>query len=896
MTLLEREGEIAELRVTVAAMSGRVVLIEGPAGAGKSALLAEAASLGEHRAFDARGGELERGLPFGVVRQLFAQVDLAALDGPAELARPALDPRSARAAEPAAVLHGLYWLCAELAEREPLMLAVDDVHWADNPSLRFLAYLGRRIADLPAVVVAALRTDEPQTTAAPLEEVRASAVAVLRPQPLSVRAARLMLGEVDEATARAAHDTTGGNPFLLSEVRRALAQGTPLEEPPAAVAERTAARLRRVGQRAVRVAEAVAVLGAEAELRDAAAVAGLSYDEALGAVDTLTAAGLIAGTAPLRFLHPLVRTAVYEALPAGRRAQLHRVAARTLDDRAAAALHLLATPPSNDPRAADVLAQAAADALAAGAPAEAAELARRALAERPAPERRFAVLATLARSATRLGVASGPGLAHEAVALAPDLPSRVAIVRELALLLVHTGQVAAACEVLEQELDRLGAREREARLLLEGDLASIAQFDPARIEASAARVEKLADGLRGSTPGERAVLCTSSLLQPNAATAAAVALRARAISDIHDSIPGAGLWAPGLAMLALAYAERIDDAAEWIAAFLEWDVRNGSLTGLAADHALMAVCHWLAGRVHDQEAEAKLAIEAALQGSSAMLPFASALAALALAERGVLEEAAAHVDNPLFDAIPPEDPAWIWLGAARGYVRLAGGRPREATSGLDAAVHHPARGIWRWTPLLFGPWLARARAAAGDTAGARAAVAEASACARRWDSPRYRGMALALDGALLAGDEGIARLRQGVRVLESSVARLEHARALVDLGAALRRANRRSEARASLREGMDLAVRCGSDLLVGRAHDELSATGARPRRLVLTGVDSLTPTERRVAVMAARRMSNREIAQALFVSHRTVEMHLSRAYRKLGIAGRDELAVALARR
>jgi DNA-binding CsgD family transcriptional regulator len=130
--------------------------------------------------------------------------------------------------------------------------------------------------------------------------------------------------------------------------------------------------------------------------------------------------------------------------------------------------------------------------------------------------------------------------------------------------------------------------------------------------------------------------------------------------------------------------------------------------------------------------------------------------------------------------------------------------------------------------------------------------------------------------------------------VESSPARLEHGYALADLGAALRRANRRAEARDQLRLALDVAHKCGATVLAERAHEELVAAGARPRRLVLTGVDALTPSERRISAMAAEGLSNREIAQSLFITPRTVEMHLSNAFRKLDISARTQLPAVLA--
>ena len=148
-------------------------------------------------------------------------------------------------------------------------------------------------------------------------------------------------------------------------------------------------------------------------------------------------------------------------------------------------------------------------------------------------------------------------------------------------------------------------------------------------------------------------------------------------------------------------------------------------------------------------------------------------------------------------------------------------------------------------------------------------------------------------GLVEGGSRGEQLLRDAVATLADSPARLEHARALVDLGAALRRGNSRSEARQLLREGVDQAHRCGATALVTRANHELAATGAHPRTVMLSGLEALTASERRVAQMAADDLSNKEIAQALFVTVKTVETHLGRVYRKLAVRSRKELALAL---
>jgi DNA-binding CsgD family transcriptional regulator len=157
-------------------------------------------------------------------------------------------------------------------------------------------------------------------------------------------------------------------------------------------------------------------------------------------------------------------------------------------------------------------------------------------------------------------------------------------------------------------------------------------------------------------------------------------------------------------------------------------------------------------------------------------------------------------------------------------------------------------------------------------------------------APRALGVALRATGVVAGGDRGEALLREAIDALEHGDARLERARALADLGALLRRRNRRTEARELLREALDVAHRAGARPLAEYAETELRATDARPRRVVLTGLDSLTASERRIAELASQGLTNREIAQTLFITARTVEGHLTSVFRKLRVNSRDDLA------
>jgi DNA-binding CsgD family transcriptional regulator len=181
----------------------------------------------------------------------------------------------------------------------------------------------------------------------------------------------------------------------------------------------------------------------------------------------------------------------------------------------------------------------------------------------------------------------------------------------------------------------------------------------------------------------------------------------------------------------------------------------------------------------------------------------------------------------------------------------------------------------------------------GDDVEARRLAGDELEQARTVGAPRALGIALRAAGLVAESSKQLELLRESAAALERSPAVLERARSLTELGAALRRANQRAAAREPLRSALDLALRCDAAPLADHARQELLASGAKPRRDMVTGRDALTPSERRVAEQAAEGLANREIAQVLFVSVRTVEMHLGRVYRKLGIKSRRELAAAL---
>jgi DNA-binding CsgD family transcriptional regulator len=291
------------------------------------------------------------------------------------------------------------------------------------------------------------------------------------------------------------------------------------------------------------------------------------------------------------------------------------------------------------------------------------------------------------------------------------------------------------------------------------------------------------------------------------------------------------------------------------------------------------------GLLDDAEADARLAFRTApeVAGPSARRWTVAALVRC-LVERGELTEAEEVLGQSGVAA------SLSVLLEARGHLRMAQGRAQDALEDLMAAgakarrqLDHP--GLVEWRPAA-----ALAMHHVGRSADALALADEALEVARRFGAPRPLGLALRAKG-MVGGSVDV--LHDAVNVLATTPSRLEHARALVDLGAALRRGNSRAEAKCHLEAGMHGAHGCGAAALVAKAREELVAAGARPRRPAAGGRAALTPSELRVVQLAADGLGNREIAHALFVTTKTVETHLGAAYRKLGVSRRAELADAL---
>jgi DNA-binding CsgD family transcriptional regulator len=774
------------------------------------------------------------------------------------------------------------------------------------------------------LVALAARPTEPGSEHALLSQIASDAGAeIMRPSPLSRRAvSRLVRSRLSEGAEQefcaACHLATGGNPFLVHELLTALAanhvEPTAAEAPRVeelgakAISRSVLTRLRALPEVATRLAEALAVLGANAELRHVAALAGLDETAAGDAADELGAGEVIRVGRPLEFVHSIVGAAIYANIPPARRARAHREAARLLSGEGASSDHvaaqLLQSEPLSDPWVVEALRRAAANALERGASEEAVAYLRRALLEPPGRDRRPIVLRELGSAELRAGgltrdleTTRPSAVAHleEALQLTADPRERAEIALELGEALWASQRHVDGIAVFDRAIAEAAEAAPELVLALEGRLLAAAVLDLASTPLALRRLAALHD-LEGRTEPERALLgvrALAALLEGKPADAVA-ALAQRALGGKEtleeETSPGALMHAAQ----ALTCADRIEEADRFYSQTILDARARGAVRPLTVALCWRSHLLFRRGALADAEADAQEVLDiASTLGWSDDLPASRAFLADALAARGDLVTAHDLLRPDIGAEEMPDYIGWNYLLYSRGGVRTALGDAHQGLDDLLACGDRQAR--WQTSNPAVIPWrsaAALAHAALGRREQARHLADEELSSARRFAAGRALGIALRTAGLVAGGEKGSELIREAVDVLQRSPAKLELARALTDLGAALRRQGQRAAAREPLRRGLELAHRCGAGGLTEQARTELLATGARPRRLVLTGLDSLTASERRVARMAADGRTNREIAEALFVSQRTIETHLSHVYRKLEIMTRADLSRA----
>jgi DNA-binding CsgD family transcriptional regulator/tetratricopeptide (TPR) repeat protein len=913
--LLERQREIDAIEGALGAPTGSVLVLQGESGIGKSRLLDEARRLSTARGIEVlsgRGNELEREYSFGVVLRAMERRFTGAprrerellLRGRASLASPLLAPdvESSGSTDEFSLVHGLYWAVVNLSELIPVAMLIDDLHWVDDLSLRFLAYLADRLEDLPVVLVMAVRSGDPGAESDLVRHLTGHPAArVLRPAELSRDGVRTLLervrGDVDDATLRSIWRACGGNPFLVGELALAARPG-PESFPPSTVATSVTRRLRALGHDAVRLARACAVLGDGAPLHIARELALLDAPAAFTALDRLVAARILEAGSDLSFVHPVVRAAVRAGIPPGEECDAHTRAAGLLaasgDAADRVAEHLVVGSPTGEPWVMAALRDGARAAMRKGAPAAAKRYLRLAY-ERATPERRDgSLLIELGVAETACGEPAACERLEQALSVMTDADERAYAVHTLGRVLYRNGRHEEAARTYRRGAELFAADPARALEFEVGYMCAAQYLLPihstamTRLKRSVPEVDRPPRGPNDAAL-QAALAVHLMLTTPPVARGLRLARTAFATGSL-DSISA------NLTLFTMVGADALDEAEIEIERALREAQRSSDASGYAEASLIRAVLLHRRGQVNAAAADAEAAVQGRDHGWNAMDPLPPAILALCLLDVRDLERA----DTVLRESASALPGAQLsgtnaWFFWARGRLRMHQGDTRAALADFLAAGETLAQ-YDVTNPCV--PWRSLAGLAAhaeGQDDVAAHHIDEEIRLAREYGLPARLGSALRAQAALERDDRAIELLRESLDLLEHGPAELEFAQTLQHLGRALRVSGRRAASRAPLRRGLDIVHRLGATRLVREIQDELRVSGARPRRNALSGVEALTPSETRIVRLAAEGQTKRQIAESLFLSQNTVAWHLRHGYQKLGVASREELRDVLAR-
>ena len=596
---------------------------------------------------------------------------------------------------------------------------------------------------------------------------------------------------------------------------------------------------------------------------------------------------MLADTPQLRFRHPILAGAVRATLSEPELAVAHATAAELLRARGAGperiALQLLHAAPRGDAQVVRELRQAAVHAQQRGGATTAVVLLERALAEPPPARLRGDLLTELGRA--ELATASlSAAMEHllEAHRCATDPRARA-----LAITLLSTSMLADRDE------------RRQIVAMAESALPEVEPLDAdlaLRLRALLALEGRVDDPpqLAGATAAEASFLghLVFARMLPDASAAEIADIAQRASRQLDALLEEGTTWLGLTGMtMGFVWTDRLADAERITDRVIAHARRRGSITDFANAMTMRATVRRRAGRLRDAEADARVALEAVLDPAWAFMRGIAPLTCT-LVEQGRAEDAASAFDAAVRGEEIADSPPMLTVLLARMWVRAARREHTAALADWEEALRRALRGP-------SAAWIedcavaAECYAAVGDDESAATTAAQAQQLAAAWGTPGARGHALHVQARVGRRDDAVDVLRRAVELLSQSPARLHEARARVSLGAALRRAGHRVDSRAPLREGYELARVCGAEGLAEHARSELRASGIRLQRETASGADALTPSERRIAELAAAGLSNPQIAQELFLTVKTIEMHLTRSYRKLDIHRRADLAQAL---
>jgi tetratricopeptide (TPR) repeat protein len=859
--LLERESELGELDAALALAlmgAGRALAFEGHTGMGKSSLIAAAQERAEAAGLlvlRARCSPLEEEFAWGTAIELIESAMAASTKGArARLLKNAdtpvfrlFDRRVAAERSPTAqtifsIINGLFWMIADMGERQPLAILVDDAHWCDAPSLRLLLYLLGRVDQLPVAVVLAYRPAAHDQAPDQLEGITSHQsshvhhLSALGPDSVST-VVRSVFADATDAFCDACAQRTAGNPLYLQELLRALraehgSSGEIESEQlqgmaPRSISRSLLVRVARVDKGAGALARAVAILGDRAEFRHAAEVAGLSADDAARALDALTGADVLQVGEPLAFVHPLVRTAIYDDIPGAQRSSAHLSAARLFDrddaDPQRVAAHLLASGPRGEAWAATALQAAARLAVARASPESAAHYLARALQEPPPPELRSALLLELGNAQAMIGQLDEAIHAFdETLELVADPHTRAEVQFARGRTLSMQGSHLEAADAFEAGLAELSDNHSQLAQEMRVAYVAAASLEASLHDRALGELEALReDPNRSPTSGERALLAQHALQASMAGEPQqrVLDLATRAWGDgalLAAETADGPAWK--LLTAALSFSEQLTFCESVCDAVLEDARRRGSPMAFATASYSRSYPRFFAGRITDSLADVQFALNARGDGWEMFLPSAHAVLVWCHIERGELDaalDAITIADNP----DTRENLGYSWLLEARGRLHLRGGRAKEALEDFLGAGELLASKLSMPSPGIV-PWHAgasRAALAIGDAEQARSLADEDLSLCRRVGAPGMIGRALHTLALIDANGDGLARLQEAADALAGSPLILEYAHTLVDLGAARRRVGQRTAAREPLQEGLTLAQNGGAIALRERA-------------------------------------------------------------------------------